>query len=398
MSTQVAPYVDQAWSLRAAMRRLWIDHVVWTRMYILAATAGTPAAELLTVALDGLVGKIAVPLGGVVSILSDGDAAGVRLLKNQEDIGKAVMPFYGAAAGHKLADLMKAHILIAVELVRAARTGNRAKFQREDAKWSQNTDQIANLLAGANPNWPKHDVVDLLAQHLALTKNETTARLEKDWEADIESFDQILTEILTLADVLTDGLIKQFPDRFRQSGSMSREGQSLRTALARLWTDHVIWTRQYIISAVAATPDTDRAAARLLKNQDDLGAAVGSVYGEAAGAKTTELLKQHIMIAVDIVDAAKKHDDARFKQANEKWDRNAEDIAGLLGSANPNWPKADVTDLLMQHLNLTRKELNARMGHHRSADVESFDLILTEILTVADVLATGIVKQFPGKF
>jgi hypothetical protein len=257
---------------------------------------------------------------------------------------------------------------------------------------------IADLLSGANPNWPKADVVDLLGQHLALTKNETVARLQQNWDADVEAFDQILTEILTVADVLTSGLIKQFPQRFDERSGKSEKATSLQLALGRLWSDHVLWTRQYILSAVADSPDTGAAAGRLLKNQEDIGAAVGSVYGDAAGKATTDLLKQHIMIAVDIVDAAKKHNDAGFKQANDNWDRNAEAIAALLSSANPNWPTADVTDLLMQHLNLTRRELTSHMGHEHEDDVEAMDLILTEILTVADVLATGIVKQFPDRF
>jgi len=398
MAREVGTRVDQAWSLKTAMRRLWTDHVVWTRMYIISAVAGAPMSEHLTALLDGLVGKIATPLGGVVSLLSNGDAAAVRLLRNQEDIGKAVVPFYGEAAGSRLTDLLKQHILIAVDLVSAARSGDERKFQQEDAKWTRNAEEIAGLLSEANPNWPKNDVVDLLGQHLDLTKRETSARIKGDWSTDIEMFDQILTEILTLSAVLSDGLIKQFPDRFTDGSGMSKQASSLRESMSRLWTDHVIWTRQYIVSAVASAPDAERAAARLLKNQDDIGAAVGSIYGDAAGKRLTELLKQHITIAVEIIDAAKKNDNARFEQSNANWDRNAEEIAGLLSSANPNWPKADVTDLLMQHLNLTRNELTAHMHHKHQADVDAFDQILTEILTVSDVLATGIVKQFPDRF
>jgi phage terminase Nu1 subunit (DNA packaging protein) len=398
MASSISTNVDQLWSLRAAMRRLWTDHVVWTRMYIVGAATGAPLSEYLTAALDGLVGKVAAPLGGIVSLMSDGDAAGVRLLRNQYDIGKAISGFYGDAVGDKLTDLLRSHILIAVALVSAARSGKTAKFKDEDDKWARNAEAIAAHLSSANPNWSKRDLVDLLNQHLALTKNETTARLKHDWDADIDAFDQILTEILTVADVLTDGIVKQRPDRFGPATAEREKATSLRLAMARLWTDHVVWTRQYIISAVADGPDADKAAARLLRNQVDIGNALGSVYGDAAGAKVTDLLRQHIMIAVEIVDAAKKHDDTRFKEANDRWDRNAEEIAEVLSSANPNWPRRDVADLLMQHLNLTRKELTAHMHKKREEDVEAFDQILTEILTVADVLATGIVKQFPDRF
>lgn len=173
-------------SLRIGMRKLWADHVIWTREYIVAAVAGTP----------------------------DADAAAGRLLRNQEDIGNAVVPFYGAGAGKALTDLLKQHIMIAVDLVAAAKSGDDARFKDADAKWTANADALAGLLSGANPHWPKKDVVDLLNLHLSLTKGEAVARLKKDWKSDVQAFDDIFTEINTVADTLTAGLIQQFPNRF----------------------------------------------------------------------------------------------------------------------------------------------------------------------------------------
>lgn len=177
------------WSLKAAMRRLWADHVIWTREYIVAAVAGTPDAE----------------------------AAAKRLLKNQEDIGTAIVPFYGAAAGKSLTDLLKQHIMIAVDLVGAAKSGDQTKFKAADEKWSKNAGEIATFLSGANPNWPKAAVTDLLNLHLSLTKKEAVARLTQKWDEDVAAFDDILTEIMTMADALADGVIKQFPDKFRDA-------------------------------------------------------------------------------------------------------------------------------------------------------------------------------------
>jgi hypothetical protein len=171
---------------RLALRKLWSDHVIWTREYIVAAVAGTPDAE----------------------------AAAGRLLRNQEDIGAAVVPFYGQGAGDALTGLLKQHILIAVDLVAAAKSSDQAAFAQHDARWTANIREIAAFLAGANPHWPEHDVFDLLALHLKLTKDEAVARLTADWAADIRAFDDIFTEILVLADAIHDGLVAQFPDRF----------------------------------------------------------------------------------------------------------------------------------------------------------------------------------------
>jgi hypothetical protein len=172
--------------VRLALRKLWSDHVIWTREYIVAAVAGTPDAE----------------------------AAAGRLLKNQDDIGAAIVPYYGAAAGQALTSLLRDHILIAVDLVAAAKKGDDAEFARHDKRWTDNATEIAKFLAGANPNWPEKDVLDLLSLHLKLTKDEAVARLTQHWAADIKAFDDIFTEIMVLADAIHDGLVAQFPEKF----------------------------------------------------------------------------------------------------------------------------------------------------------------------------------------
>jgi hypothetical protein len=371
--------------------------VTWTRGYVVVATGKRSVAEFLTLLAAFVVRLVAVPLGAIISLLGFADAAAVRLMRNQHDIGRSIVPFYSAAAGAKLRRLMKRHITLAVKMISAARHGHMGRFHRLEAKWDQNADQIAGLLASANSRWTRADLVDLLRQHLTLTKREVEARLARRWDDDVDTADQIYTEILTIAGAIADGIIAQFPERFPQDG-MSPQALSLKLAMRRLWSDHVIWTRQYVVAAIDGKPEADAAASRLLRNQSDIGQAVASFYGDAAGAQLTDLLKQHVSIAVDIVDAAKKKEAPRFRSANQAWDRNAEEIAGLLSSANPNWPKRDVLDLLMQHLNLTRDEVTAHLKRRRATDVKAFDLIQTEILTVADVLSDGIIKQFPERF
>jgi hypothetical protein len=178
---------------------------------------------------------------------------------------------------------------------------------------------------------------------------------------------------------------------------MATTKEPVRIALRKLWSDHVIWTREYIIAAVAGTPDADAAAGRLLKNQEDIGAAIAGFYGDAAGAKLTELLKAHIMIAVDLVAAAKSGDKAAFATHDARWTANAEEIAGFLAGANPNWPKQDVFDLLSLHLKLTKDEAVARIGGDWAADIKAFDAIFNEIMVLADALNDGIAAQFPEK-
>jgi hypothetical protein len=172
--------------VRLALRKLWSDHVIWTREYVFAAVGETGEA----------------------------DAVAGRLLANQDHIGGAFVPYYGADAGQAVTDLLKEHIMIAVDLVADAKAGDMDKFAKDDARWTENIGNIADLLSGTNPAWPRADVLDLLALHLQLTKGEVTAVLQKDWKASIKAFDDIFTEIMTLADALFDGLVAQFPNGF----------------------------------------------------------------------------------------------------------------------------------------------------------------------------------------
>ena len=174
--------------------------------------------------------------------------------------------------------------------------------------------------------------------------------------------------------------------------------QALRQDMRKLWTDHTVWTREYIIAAVGDQPDAQAAAGRLMKNQEDIGAAVASFYGKPAGDQLTTLLKEHISIAVDIIKAAKAGDKPAQQAADARWHRNAEAIADFLSKANPNWPRAALVDMMNTHLSTTTDEVVARLTKNWDADVRAWDAVYAHILMMADALSDGIIKQFPEKF
>jgi len=173
---------------------------------------------------------------------------------------------------------------------------------------------------------------------------------------------------------------------------------ALRQDMRKLWTDHTVWTRDYIIAAVGDQPNATAAANRLMKNQDDIGAAIASYYGKPAGDKLTALLKEHITIAVDVIKFAKAGDKGSQQQADAKWKKNGEDIADFLAKANPNWPRATLADMMSKHLSTTTDEVVARLTKNWDADVRAYDAVYSHILMMADALSDGIIKQFPAKF
>jgi hypothetical protein len=185
---------------------------------------------------------------------------------------------------------------------------------------------------------------------------------------------------------------------FTASLSAATKADDLRSDMRKLWEDHITWTRLYIVSATADLPDKDATAKRLLQNQVDIGNAIKPFYGATAGDKLSALLKDHILIAVDIIDAAKKGDSAKKDEAVKRWNSNADDIATFLSGANPkNWPLADMKKMMREHLEATTEELVAHLEKNWSADVAAYDKVHNQILKMADMLSDGIARQFPDK-
>ena len=188
------------------------------------------------------------------------------------------------------------------------------------------------------------------------------------------------------------------PETAQHPGASVLTPAGLRQEMRRLWTEHVVWTREYVVAALGDHPGASAAAGRLLRNQEDIGAAIASFYGAAAGQQLTALLKEHITVAVDVVKAAKGGDKAQLDRANSAWNRNATDIAEFLSKANPHWPNSALVEMMNGHLATTTQEVIARLNNKWDDDVRAYDAVQTHILHMADALTAGIVKQFPEKF
>ncbi len=171
----------------------------------------------------------------------------------------------------------------------------------------------------------------------------------------------------------------------------------LQQTMRKLWTDHVFWTRLYIISAISKSADTPVVTSRLLKNQDEIGATLTPFYGKNAAATLTQLLREHILISAELVNAvlAKAKDDV--KKADQKWHDNAVAIADFLSKANSNWTKQDLVDMLNRHLTLTTQEVTYRIEKKWPQDISNFDQILDQALDMADTFSSGISYQFLEK-
>lgn len=172
--------------LSNTLRMLWEHHVEWTRMTILSIIFGLP----------------------------DENAVVKRLLRNPKDFESALKPLYGDKIAAKLSELFTNHLVIAAQLVKSAKAGDMKAVSDIRKKWYENADEIAVFLSNINPYWFLADWKAMLYKHLALTESEAVNILKGNYEKGIDIYDEIEKQALGMADVMTEGIVKQFPQHF----------------------------------------------------------------------------------------------------------------------------------------------------------------------------------------
>jgi len=177
------------------------------------------------------------------------------------------------------------------------------------------------------------------------------------------------------------------------------DAQAFHDAMRKLWEDHITWTRLVIIGTFEELPDLSLSTQRLLQNQVDIGNAIKPFYGEAAGNQLTALLTDHILIAAEILQAAKNGDPDALNAAVTRWYANADDIAAFLNNLNPEeWPLEEMQKMMRTHLDLTLQEAVTYLNGDYAASIAAYDQIHLQALEMADMLSTGIIRQFPKEF
>ena len=168
------------------MRMLWEQHIYWTRLFIISIVFGLP----------------------------DSDLVANRLLRNPKDFEAALKPFYGEDIAAKFADLFTNHLAIASDLVKAAKAGNSTAAADAEKRWYANAAQISAFLGNINPYWSAQEWQQMLYDHLAMTKSEAVYFLSQKYADTISIFQDIEQEALVMADMMTQGIVKQFPQYF----------------------------------------------------------------------------------------------------------------------------------------------------------------------------------------
>lgn len=174
-------------TLRDGMRKLWADHMQWTYATVNAFYHNEKALQPTL----------------------------ARLLQNQKDIGGAVASYYGKTAGDKLTALLTTHIQQSVPVLTAARAGDKPALDKALADWYVNAEEIALFLSAVNPKrWQESATKPMMKGHIDTTVTYAVDLLKDDHEDAIKHYDGAYDHMMMLADVLTDGIVAQFPDKF----------------------------------------------------------------------------------------------------------------------------------------------------------------------------------------
>lgn len=170
-----------------AMHKLWADHMQYTYLTVDAFFNNNTALN----------------------------AQLTRLLKNQEEIGAAIVPYYGQTAGDQLTTLLKGHINGAVPVLTAAKNGDQAALDAAIANWRANAKEIADFLSAANPvNWEQGHMRMHMDDHITKTITYSVSLLQKDYAKASIDYDAAFADMMHFADGLSQGIAKQFPDKF----------------------------------------------------------------------------------------------------------------------------------------------------------------------------------------
>ena len=169
--------------LNNLMRMLWEQHAAWTRMTIISIAEGLADEELVT----------------------------ERLLRNPADFAAVFRPLYGNEIAARLNDLLTTHLVLAAQLVKESKAGDSAAAAKTEREWYANGDEIAAFLSSINPYWSRESMTRLWRVHLDQVKAQAVARLNKDYAADIASYDEGEQHVLRMADEFTEGIVRQFP-------------------------------------------------------------------------------------------------------------------------------------------------------------------------------------------
>ncbi len=169
-------------NLMNALRKLWFENVMWTRLYMVSA----------------------------LSELPDLENSAERLFRTPSDFAVMLEFFYGGQKADAFRSLLEEHLKIYASIVDNAKVKNIKAMEQYGILWCRNADRLAAFLAGINPCWPEDEWKKLMHEYLEFLTDVVTSRMTGEFCKDVMLFDQVEGQALAMADVMAAGMIRQF--------------------------------------------------------------------------------------------------------------------------------------------------------------------------------------------
>lgn len=185
---------------------------------------------------------------------------------------------------------------------------------------------------------------------------------------------------------------------FMPSNCISQAEVNLLLTFRNLWEEHISWTRMAIEALVLNQPNTNETVARLLRNADDMGNALQTIYGPTVGSIFRDLIRNHLTVAADLVKAAIEGDKAKFAELDKKWTENGIAISRFLSRINPYIEFEEFQNMFLQHLEQTKSEATLIIQKEYNKGIALYDEMQQHMREIADYMTEAIVQQFPHMF
>lgn len=171
--------------------------------------------------------------------------------------------------------------------------------------------------------------------------------------------------------------------------SILRLNEDMRLA----WLNHVYWTRMYLMSAVADNADQQAVEERLLETADEITDVFARYLPIATTRQLRNLLTEHIEIAGQIIQALKAKNMSDYDALVKEWYRNANQMAALFASHNPYFESRETRNMLLNHLDLTREEIEQQVNGEYEQSIDVFRDVEQQALAMADYFARGLLAR-----
>ncbi|MEP7204717.1 MAG: hypothetical protein ABI716_00810 [Candidatus Saccharibacteria bacterium] len=181
--------------------------------------------------------------------------------------------------------------------------------------------------------------------------------------------------------------------------SSATKAADLRSSLVTLGVEHMTLTNQAVDAALDGSKTADATAAALYSNGNEIGAAVGSVYGKDAETTFDSVWKLHLDEFVKYAVASSKGDAAGKQAALDAIDNGyTKPLSQFLAKANPNLPEATLESVLGDHVQMTAAMIDKHVAGDYTGEAADLKAANQHIEGIFSTLAGAIVKQNPSKF